>query len=144
MKNYFVLLYLIFLPISCGIIEETEEEKVTYTYIIKNKTGSDLQIESDFGRIELITNDGAFQCETIANVGYIGGLCSGTLEIRIPNTNLGYQCFGLGLEPKGLCFTEDNRLFLISDTTIFTEVGTRTYEYVLTPELLENVFELPD
>lgn len=80
----------------------------------------------------------------ISEEGYKGGLCSGELEIRILNTNLGYQCFGLGAESKGLCFIEDYRLFTISEGTVFTEIGTRTYEYVLTPDLLENAFELPE
>ncbi|TAI49723.1 hypothetical protein [Flagellimonas allohymeniacidonis] len=144
MKKYIIVSILSIMPMACGIIEDTSEETVTYTYILKNETGIALQIISDFGRIELISNGNSFQCETIANPGYVGGLCSGELEIRIPDSNKGYRCFGLGSESIGLCFVEDRGLFTISNYTVFKEIDTRTYEYILTPELIENAFELPD
>ena len=143
MMKRIVLLFFPIIVISCGIIEDTTDETVTYTYILKNETGVELQITSDFGRMEFISNGSSYRCETVANPGYLGGLCSGELEIRIPNTNMGYQCFGLGSDAKGLCFIEDNKLFVISNNTAFTEIGIRTYEYVLTPNLLESTFELP-
>ncbi|WP_306013701.1 MULTISPECIES: hypothetical protein [unclassified Allomuricauda] len=143
MKKFLIILILIILPMACGIIEDTTEETFTYTYILQNKTGIDLQVTSDFGRVEMIPNGGSFQCETIANPGYMGGLCSGELEIRIPGTNKGYKCVGSPLASEGICFVEDDRLFTISENSILTEIDARTYEYVLTPELLEGAFELP-
>lgn len=128
---------------ACGIIEDTSEITVTYTYILKNQRGITLQITSDFGIAELVSNGNSFQCETIANPGYIGGFCSGDLEIRIPNSDKGYHCVGSPLPSKGLCFTDDDGLFTISSGTIFTEIKTQTYEYVLTTEILDGVFGLP-
>lgn len=142
MKNYF-LISLFLTLYSCGIIEDTSEPTLTYTYIIKNQTGSELNIISDFGREQLTPNNSEFICETISSEGYLGGLCSGELEIRIPSTNTGYRCIGRPKPSENLCFVEDDLLFTISEGTIFTETKTRTYEYVLTPDLLENAFELP-
>nr|WP_298929091.1 hypothetical protein [uncultured Allomuricauda sp.] len=66
------------------------------------------------------------------------------MEIRIPETSKGYRCFGTTSQIQGLCFVEDERIFTRFDNTIFIEISTRTYEYVLTPGLLENAFELPE
>ncbi|WP_108424924.1 hypothetical protein [Flagellimonas amoyensis] len=130
---------------SCGSgLEPDGPNSQTYTFVLKNNTGVDLWITSDFDRKELMPDGDLYQCQMISEEGYKGGLCSGELEIRIFNTNLGYHCFGLGVESKGLCFVEDYRVFTISKGTIFTEIGTRTYEYVLTPNLLEGAYELPE
>ncbi|MEW2920035.1 hypothetical protein AB1A65_01110 [Muricauda sp. ANG21] len=143
LKRLFLLSFFLTI-ICCGIIEDTSEPTLTYTYIIKNLTGSELLIISDFGREQLTPNNSEFICETISSEGYLGGLCSGELEIRIPNTNTGYRCIGRPKLSENLCFVEDHLLFTISEGTIFTEIKTRTYEYVLTSDLLDNAFVLPE
>ncbi|WP_306013703.1 MULTISPECIES: hypothetical protein [unclassified Allomuricauda] len=143
--NKFLIIIVVIVLFSCGSgLEPDGPNSQTYIFILSNNTGVDLWITSDFNRKELIMDGDLYQCQMISEEGYQGGLCSGELEIRFYNTNLGYQCFGLGMKSKGLCFTEDYRLFTISEGTIFTEIAPRTYEYVLTPELLEGAFELPD
>ncbi|PCJ97095.1 MAG: hypothetical protein COA50_05505 [Flavobacteriaceae bacterium] len=146
MKKHLIIAVLTVCALTgCGIIIDTSEEKNEYTYILKNETGQSLQITSDFGRMELIPDGEAFKCIIYsAPSGFQGGLCSGELEIRIPETNKGYRCHGYGVASEGLCFLQDNKVFTISDNTIFTEISSRTYEYVLTPELLERTYELPE
>lgn len=130
---------------SCGILIDTEEETFTYTYILKNETGVSIEITGDLDRrTETIENGNSFECFFEASNSYVGGLCGQFIEIKIPNTNNGYRCHGGASDIEGLCFVEDSRLFTISDGTVFTEIDTRVYEYVLTPDLLENVFELPE
>ncbi|MBR9854173.1 MAG: hypothetical protein GYB37_06275 [Algicola sp.] len=144
MKKY-ITFYMVFILYSCGSgLEYDGPNSRTYTYILTNQTGYELIITSDFGRTELVLNNGAFRCNISVEEGYTGALCSMELEIRIPKTNMGYRCYGLASEIEGLCFVDDAKVFTISESTIFTKTGIRTYEYVLTPELLENVFELPE
>ncbi|MBO0328953.1 hypothetical protein [[Muricauda] lutisoli] len=145
MKNLFITVLAYILLNSCGSgLEYDGPNSRVYTYILTNQTGYELIITSDFGRAELVTNNNAYKCEISVEEGYTGALCSLELEIRIPETNKGYRCYGLAQNTQGLCFTDDDRVFTISDGTIFTKVGTRTYEYILTAGLLENVFELQD
>ncbi|WP_420604215.1 hypothetical protein [Flagellimonas sp.] len=143
--NKYIITAIFLILYSCGSgIEYDGPNSRTYTYILKNNTDIDLLITSDFGRMELIPVGDIFQCKVIVEDGYSGGLCSLELEIRIPNTKKGYRCHGLASNIEGLCFAEDYKIFTISAGTIFTEIAPRTYQYVLTPNLLENVFELPD
>ena len=144
MKN--LILIFCFISISsCGIITDTEEDEYLYTYILTNETGVPIEITGGFEReTNIIANSGFFKCSFLASFSYAGGLCSGFVEIRIPNTNTGYRCYGLIDQVEGLCFVEDGRLFTRLEGTILTEISPRTYEYVLTPDLLENAYELPD
>ncbi|MEW2920037.1 hypothetical protein AB1A65_01120 [Muricauda sp. ANG21] len=140
-----IAFYIIFILYSCGSgLEYDGPDSRTYTYILRNNTNVQLLIKSDQEFTELVQDGGKFQCEIVAEDGYGGALCSLELEIRIPNSNRGYRCFGLASDIEGLCFVEDFRVFTISEGTIFTEINTRTYEYVLTPDLLDNAFELPE
>lgn len=144
MKNLLLLVLLITFY-SCGIVNDTNDETFTYTYILKNETGTTLEITGDFDeRTELIEDGNNFVCSYDASNSDIGGLCSGFIEIKIPATNKGYRCYGLINQVEGLCLVEDERLFTTLEGTVFTETSTRVYEYVLTPEILDNVFELPD
>ncbi|THV59980.1 hypothetical protein EZV76_05310 [Flagellimonas alvinocaridis] len=142
--KYLLLTALATLLNSCGSgLEYDGPNSRTYTYILTNQTGIELIITSDFGRTELVSTNDSYQCQIDVEDDYSGGLCSLELEIRIPETNKGYRCFGLASDVEELCFVDDFKLFTISEGTIFTETKTRTYEYVLTPDLLENAFELP-
>lgn len=73
------------------------------------------------------------------------GICENYLFILFPEINKGYRCHGTVSNVEGLCFEGGQGLFtrLESEGTVFTEIGTRTYEYVLTPNLLEGAYELP-
>ncbi|TXN34746.1 hypothetical protein FVB32_09080 [Flagellimonas hymeniacidonis] len=143
-KKYIILTKMV-LYLSCGIIIDTSDETYIYTYILKNKTGTLIEITSDFGRTELVPNNGTFECSYSTSPSIPTGLCGGFLEIRIPNTNQGYRCHGSIVHVEGLCFIEDAKIFtrLDKEKTIFSEIDTRVYEYTLTPDLLENAFELP-
>lgn len=131
--------------ISCGSGLDGEEEMFTYTFILKNKTGINLLITGDLNeRTELLSDGDVFQCSYTASINNAGGLCAEGIEIRLSGNNKGFRCFKSASQVQGLCFVEDYRVFTISEGTIFTEIGTRTYEYVLTPDLLEGAFELPE
>lgn len=130
--------------LSCGIIIDTDEDESLYTYILKNETGVTLEITGDFDeKKELIEDGNIFMCSYYATIDNVNGLCSDFIEIKIPNTNLGYRCYDTD-QTGDLCFVEDLRLFTIFGGTIFTETSHRIYEYTLTPDLLENAFELPE
>lgn len=143
MKN--LILIFCFISISsCGIITDTEEDEYLYTYILTNETDEALEITGGSDRrTEIIDNGDFFECSFLASFSYAGGLCGLYVEIKIANTNNGYRCFGDTQDVEGLCFVEDGRLFTIFGGSIFTETSPRTYEYVLTPDLVENAFELP-
>lgn len=144
----FRVLPIIFLILinACGIIDDKSEQTTyLYKYILKNHTGESLFIIGDFGpRNELIPSGESFTCEYKGSINDVGGFCSGLLEIRIFETNSGYRCYGTSAQVEGLCFVNDERVFTRLEGTIFTEIDTRVYEYVLTPELLKGAFELPD
>jgi hypothetical protein len=142
MKKVFLLTLSIILH-SCGIVIDTTEKTFTYTFILKNQTGSTLEI-SDGVDNQVIDNNNSFECAFEASGSYAGGLCSQFIQIKIPNSNNGYRCHGAISDVENLCFIEDERLFTRLDGTVFTEIDTRVYEYVLTPDILDNVFVLPD
>ena len=142
MKKVFLIILSIILH-SCGIVIDTTEETFLYTYILRNETGSSLEISEGVDK-QIIDDKNSFECTFEASRGYAGGLCSQFIEIKIPNTNMGYRCHGLISDVENLCFVEDERLFTRLEGTVFTEIDTRVYEYVLTPDILDNVFVLPD
>ncbi|MCL6272400.1 hypothetical protein M3P19_00185 [Muricauda sp. 2012CJ35-5] len=145
MKKLLSLLSIILLCTSCGIIEDTEEEKFKYVYVLKNETGQDVQITNDTdSSTQTILNNFSYECSYTIPESFVGGLCGNFVEIRISNTNMGFRCHRAISDFENLCFIDDERVFTRLEGTIFTEIDTRVYEYVLTPELLEGAFELPD
>ncbi len=137
-----ILIFLVFICYSCGIINDTTEETYLFTFNIINKTGQDLLIGIEGDQLEMITNDETISCVTEAFRAWRGALCNGRLIIQIPSTSTGYLC--MAGEDNGLCFADQRSVFSIDFDTIYTETSTRTYEYTLTPEFLEGVFELPN
>jgi len=135
----------LFIIVSCGSGLDGEEKMFTYTFILKNKTGINLLITGGLKeRTESLSDGDTFQCSYTASVNNAGGLCAEGIEIRLSDNNKGFRCYKSVSQVQGLCFVEDYRVFTISEGTIFTEIAPRTYEYVLTPELLEGAFELPE
>ncbi|RYC50513.1 hypothetical protein [Flagellimonas olearia] len=130
--------------VSCGSGLDGEEKMFTYTFILRNETGQDLSITGDFGpRNEVVATGEIFTCAYVGSVSDAGGFCSSFLEIVDIEKVKGYRCFGKASQIEGFCFVEDARVFTRIGNTIFTEIAPRTYEYVLTSELLEGAFELP-
>jgi hypothetical protein len=131
---------------SCGIIEDTSEETFTYTFIVKNETGGRVIIKGDYPeRVEELLDGQSFMCSYDKPSNIFSGICENYLFLFFPEINKGYRCHGTVSNVEGLCFEGGQGLFtrLESEGTIFTEIAPRTYEYVLTPELLEGAFELP-
>lgn len=132
---------------SCGIIEDTSEETFTYTFIVKNETGGRVIIKGDYPeRVEELLDGQSFMCSYDKPSNIFSGICENYLFLFFPEINKGYRCHGTVSNVEGLCFEGGQGLFtrLESEGTIFTEIAPRTYEYVLTPELLEGAFELPE
>ncbi|MBT5788734.1 MAG: hypothetical protein HOI14_06685 [Flavobacteriaceae bacterium] len=144
MKKVFLIILSIILH-SCGIVNDTTEETFTYTFKLKNETGVTLEIKGGLDRLSSLVNNGnSFECSYESPNGVDVGLCGQFIQIKIPNSNNGYRCHGAISDVENLCFIEDERLFTRLDGTVFTEIDTRVYEYVLTPDILDNVFVLPD
>ncbi|MGB5942566.1 MAG: hypothetical protein WBG71_06760 [Leeuwenhoekiella sp.] len=142
MKYFLVFLIMIFY--SCGIIDDGEEVQ-SARYIIQNETGTALEITGDFQeRTVRVENGEAFECSIIISRTQATALCGGFIEIKIVGTSKGYRCYGSTDQIEGLCFTEDFRLFTRFEGSVFTEIDTRVYQYIILPDLLENAFELPD
>lgn len=129
--------------VSCGSGLDGEEEVYFYTFILKNETGATVVITGDSPeRVEELQNGQSFSCGYTSISGTAVGICEDYVFIFFPQINKGYQCFG-GSDDIDLCFEGGQGLFTKLEGTIFTEIAPRTYEYVLTPELLEGAFELP-
>ena len=127
---------------SCFLFEDCDDTE-TYTYIIRNNSGTKAIISVGDMQKE-VSDDGTFECSYSETNNF--GLCQGFLEIRFLSNGKGYRC-NVGIDDQeGLCFVEDGRVFTPSNgiNGIFEEISPRTYEYVLTPDLLENAFELPE
>ncbi|WP_036382710.1 hypothetical protein [Muricauda sp. MAR_2010_75] len=143
-KKIFIMLNIFYLA-SCGSGLDGEQEMFTYTFILRNKTGTSLLITGDLNkRTELVSDGDAFICSYTASKNNSGGLCSESVEIRIPDINKGYRCYKSISQVQGLCFVEDFMVYTISEGTIFTKIDTKTYQYILTPSLIENAFDLPE
>lgn len=144
MKNLFLLIILTVFH-SCGIVNDTTDETFTYKFKIKNETGATLEIKGGLDRLSSLVNNGnSFECSYESPSGVDASLCGQFIQIKIPNSNNGYRCHGAISDVENLCFIEDERLFTTLEGTVFTETSTRVYEYVLKPDILDNVFELPD
>lgn len=140
-----ILIFCCILTASCvgpgcflfGDCDDTE----TYTYIITNNSGTKAIISVGDMQKE-VSDDGTFECSYSETSNF--GLCQGFLEIRFLSNGKGYRC-EVGIPIEELCFIEDWRAFSTSqEGGIFEEISPRIYEYVLTPDLLENAFELPE
>lgn len=130
--------------ISCGSGLDGEEETYAYTFIIKNQTGANVVITGDSPqRIEELQNGQSFSCGYTSISGTAVGMCEDYVFIFFPEINKGYKCFG-GSDDLGLCFEGGQGLFTKLEGTIFIEIAPRTYEFVLTPDLLEGAYELPE
>ncbi len=144
MKYIFSLVLLITFY-SCGIVNDTTDETFTYTFKLKNETGVTLEITGGLDRMSsLVNNKNSFECSYDSPSGVDPSLCGQFIQIKIPNSNNGYRCHGAISDVENLCFIEDERLFTTLEGTVFTETSTRVYEYVLTPDILDRSFELPD
>ncbi|PCJ97094.1 MAG: hypothetical protein COA50_05500 [Flavobacteriaceae bacterium] len=142
MRKY-MLIALISIFYACGIIEDTNEKKYQYTYILKNGTGTNVIVTGDYPqRIEELQNGESYSCSFYSSVGHGGGICQNYVFFFFPEINKGYRCIG-AKDDEGLCFKGGEGLFTRLDGTIFSEISSGTYEYVLTPELLESAYELP-
>ncbi|MEC7772555.1 MAG: hypothetical protein VX798_15330 [Bacteroidota bacterium] len=139
-----VMLFCLLIMASCGSGLDGEEETYLYTFILKNETGVNVIITGDSPqRIEELQNGQSFSCSYSSIPNTSTGICEDYVFLFFPKINKGYKCFGSS-DDIGLCFEGGQGLFTKLKGTIFTEVSTRTYEYVLAPDLLENAFELPE
>ena len=127
---------------SCGILDDGDATE-TFTYRIINETGTTVII-SVGNIVQEVLNDSFFECSYSETSNL--GLCSGTLKIVFIDTGKGYNCNATIDEQNGLCFVDDERVFVPSngEDGIFEETSTHIYQYTLTSDLLDNTFELPD
>ena len=138
------IILLLFFSVSCGSGLDGEEETYTYTFILKNGTGTKVTITGDSPqRIQDLQNGETFICKYNSTPTTALGMCESYVFIHFPEINKGYRCYK-GSNNEGFCFEGGQGLFTKLTGTIFTKTGIRSYEYILTPELLENAFELPE
>lgn len=127
----------------CGSGFNGEEQTYTYTFVLKNETGTTAIITGDSPkRVEELQNGEFYICSYSSTPTTALGICECYVIIYFPDLNKGYRCFK-GSNDEGLCFEGGQGLFTKLSGTIFTEISPRTYEYVLTPDFLDNAFELP-
>lgn len=131
---------------SCGWLIDTTEEEFLYTFIVKNETGLKLEIiGNDLREKEIIEHEDFFECSYVGTKSSAGALCTGFFQVKIYNTNMGYRCHGFRTEIENLCFVKDDLLFTrLEGNTVFTKTSKNVYQYTLTPDILEGVYELPE
>lgn len=143
MKKIVLCFFCFAILTSCGsgcFFRDCDETEL-YTYRIRNQTGVTVLITVGDNQQE-VQNNMVFECSYSET--FNAGLCNNYLEIRISGTNTGYRCDGLISDLEEFCFEDEGLISNEERGGIFKKIGTRVYEFVLTSELLESAFELPE
>ena len=136
-----------FMMNSCGLGDSYEERYITTfdtEIILKNQTGQSV----DFYSCEYyedgisIENNESISC-VFTNVDETDDIFVFNEGVKIIfDNNTGYDC---NINDGSKCFVSDPKeLFHFTKVNlgIYTRIDNNTYEYVLTPELLEGVYNL--
>ncbi|MGI9527895.1 MAG: hypothetical protein ACR2MS_12375 [Weeksellaceae bacterium] len=138
--KYIILFLIAFCFFSCGT---TEEKEYVYTVVLTNETGEILEIASD-GEKTILNNN-----ESYTNK-FASGLRrptwpGGSLQIKIGDTNRGYQCgFIMEHTQQSFCFIPFEEFNNLSKSNVFMEIEPYVYELVMRPEFLDGAYDLPE